>query len=331
MPPAALGAALHALPRSTHPDLLVGFEGADDAGVFRLTPDLALVQTVDFFTPIVDDPFDYGRIAAANALSDVYAMGGIPLTCLNVVCFPADKLPGEVLAQILSGGHEVAHQAGAVVCGGHTVTDVELKYGMAVTGRVHPDRIYTNAGARSGDVLVLTKPLGTGILTTAIKKRKAGQDLIRLVTSTMATLNRDASEAMTALWPRTRAATDVTGFGLLGHAMQLARASGVALELHASALPILPEAESLAGRGMLTRGEKVNWEYVGPTTEIDPGLPAPRRSLLLDPQTSGGLLIAVDPGAVDALLAGLQERGTLAAAVVGRVEDGEPGRIHVRS
>jgi len=331
MPPAELGAALRDLPRSSHPDLLVGFDQADDAGVFRLGPDLALVQTVDFFTPIVDVPYDFGRIAAANALSDVYAMGGVPLTCLNIVCFPSDKLGGEVLGEILAGGHEVVHAAGAVLCGGHTVKDAELKYGMAVTGRVHPDRVFTNAFARAGDVLVLTKPLGTGIVATALKRGKAPEEVVDAAVEGMVTLNRGAAEAMTALWPRSRAATDVTGFGLLGHAMQLARASGVGLEVVASALPLLPGAEAFAAQGIVTGGGKSNLAYVQPTTEFDPGVPPERRALLVDPQTSGGLLICVEEGAVDELLAGLAARKTPAAAVVGRVTGGEPGSIRVRA
>ncbi len=330
MPPAELGAALRALPRVQHPDLLVGFDWADDAGVFRVSPELALVQTVDFFTPILDDPYDFGRVAAANSLSDVYAMGGVPLTCLNIVCFPNELLEPEVLGQILSGGHAVVHEAGAVICGGHTVTDKELKYGMSVTGTVHPQRVFTNAGAREGDVLVLTKPLGTGVITTAIKKGKAGEDLIRQVTSTMATLNRSAAEAMISLWPRARAATDITGFGLLGHAMQMARASGVCFEFDSAALPLLPDAEDLARRGFLTRGEKVNWTYVGATTDIGPSVSGPRRSLLLDPQTSGGLLICVEEAAASLLTADLRRRGALAAEVVGRVVPGDPGRIRIR-
>ena len=285
--------------------------------MFRLTDELALVQTIDFFTPIVDDPYDFGRIAAANALSDVYAMGGDPAIALNVVCFPDDTLPPEVLGAILRGGHDVVHAAGAVIGGGHSVSDKELKYGLAVTGTVHPDRIWQNEGARVGDILLLTKPVGTGVLATALKKGKLDAPAIERLVAAMTSLNRDAALAARALPQGTvHAATDITGNGLLGHAIEVARASGVRLAIDGSAVPLLDGAEEAARKGFLTRGETGNFTYLRGEATFDRGLDKAIRSLLLDPQTSGGLLLFVDPSVASSLPG---------AVPIGAVTSGPPG------
>ena len=290
MGPGDLSRALAPLPRQTDARLLIGSESFDDAGIFLLSDDLALVQTVDFFAPIVDDPYDFGRIAAANALSDVYAMGGEPLTALNIVGFPTGKLPIEVLSEILRGGHDTVRAAGAVMAGGHTVVDEELKYGLSVTGRADPRQLLTNAGARVGDRLVLTKPLGSGMLTTAARRGEVAPEDHRVMVDWMARLNADASRA--ALAVGVRCATDVTGFGLLGHASHVARGSKVTLLIDTAAIPFLPGARAAAERGVSTGGGERNAEYLATRVswgEADPTM----RELLVDPQTSGGLLVAV--------------------------------------
>jgi selenide,water dikinase len=312
-----LGQALKHIPPSSDPRLLVGIDTSDDAAIFQLTDDLALVQTVDFFTPIVDDPYWFGRIAAANALSDVYAMGGTPLTALNIVGFPDKELEIDVLGEILRGGHEAVHEAGAVIVGGHSVSDPELKYGLAVTGTVHPREAITNTGARAGDLLLLTKPLGTGILCTALKRGALPDAELELVTRTMATLNRAASSAMRRLGAH--GATDITGFGLLGHGLELARGSDVTLEIQASRVPLLPGVTAYAGAGFLTGGGRKNDEHVAPFTAWDPTIPPELRSVLVDPQTSGGLLIAVPAGEADRIDAVFAEEGVEVHAVIGRV------------
>jgi selenide, water dikinase len=293
--PGDLSRALEGLPRRNDPRLLVGHETMDDAGVFRLSDDLALVQTVDFFAPIVDDPYMFGQIAAANALSDVYAMGGEPLTALSIVGFPAGKLPIEVLSEILRGGADKVHEAGALIVGGHSIIDDELKFGLSVTGRADPRHLLTNAGARVGDRLVLTKPIGTALLATAAKRGELDDASVRLLTDTMRELNRVASHA--ALEMGARCATDVTGFGLLGHASHIARASGVTLRIVASRVPILAGAREAAARGVRTGGAERNLEYLehlvdwGGTDEVT-------RILMYDPQTSGGLLVTMPPDRV---------------------------------
>lgn len=290
MGPGDLSAALAPLPVRTDPRLLVGRETFDDAGVFAVAEDLALVQTVDFFAPIVDDPYAFGRVAAANALSDVYAMGGEPLTALNIAAFPVGRLPLSVLTDILRGGQDAVHEAGALIVGGHTVTDDEIKYGLAVTGRADPRHLLTNAGARAGDVLVLTKPLGTGLVATAVKRGIAQPGAEAAAVASMSRLNRDASRA--ALAVGVRCATDVTGFGLLGHASHVARASDVTLHVDARALPLLPGARAAWDAGARTGGAERNAAFVDPLVTwdtIDEGT----RALCLDPQTSGGLLVAV--------------------------------------
>lgn len=307
------------LPPVAHPDLLVGSDTLDDAAVYRLTPDIALVQTVDFFTPVVDDPFDFGRIAAANAFSDIYAMGATPLTALNIVCFPADTLPLDILGRILQGGADTAGRAGATIVGGHTIDDPEPKYGMAVTGIVEPGRQLANAGARPGDALVLTKPLGTGIIATAIKRDTAPVAAVAAAIASMAALNRDASEV--AREQGAHAVTDITGFGLLGHLSEMCRASEVAAELWYEALPLLPGAVELVRDGIVPGGTKRNLEHVVPWTAFAPELSDWQRLLVADAQTSGGLLLAVPPSALEATVASLKWRGVQAAAAIGRVKE----------
>ena len=272
--------------------VIVGRETFDDAGVFVLRDDLALVQTVDFFAPIVDDPYTFGQIAAANALSDVFAMGGEPLTALAIVGFPAGKLPMSVLTDILRGGQDKVHEAGATLIGGHSIIDEELKFGLSVTGQAHPGRLLTNATAHPGDVLVLTKPLGTGLLSTAAKAGMLGDDTLELLHATMSALNATASRA--ALAHGITCATDVTGFGLLGHARNVARASGVTLRIDGRRLPELPEARALWRSGTRTGGAERNESYLGAFVDWTGADPA-TRALALDPQTSGGLLLAVPP------------------------------------
>jgi len=290
--PGDLSRALAALPHRTDPRLVVGRETFDDAGVFVLSDDVALVQTVDFFAPILDDPYAFGQVAAANALSDVYAMGGEPLTALNIVGFPSGKLPLEVLTEILRGGQDKVHEAGALVVGGHTIIDEELKFGLAVTGRANPRHLLTNAAARIGDRLLLTKPLGTGILATAAKQgRLTIEDHQRLVSS-MTQLNSAASRAALALG--VRCATDVTGFGLLGHASHIARASKLSLRIDIAKVPALPGTREAWAAGVRTGGAERNDDYLEPLVDWD-HVSAADRALLIDPQTSGGLLVAISP------------------------------------
>jgi selenide, water dikinase len=300
MGPGDLSAALAPLLRESDPRLLVGRETFDDAGVFRVSDDLALVQTVDFFAPIVDDPYRFGRVAAANALSDVYAMGGVPLTAMNIVGFPTKSLPLTVLTEILRGGQEAVHEAGALIVGGHTVIDDELKYGLAVTGRVHPDRILSNANAEPGDVLVLTKAIGTGILATAGKRDALTAEQEEALYLSMAELNKDASLAAVELGAR--CATDVTGFGVLGHARHIATASKVALRIRHAAVPLLPGARELVAAGHVPGGAKRNATWVAEVVDWnDCGDDV--RTLLTDPQTSGGLLLSLRPELVAPYLA----------------------------
>ncbi len=293
MGPGDLSRALAALPTKTDPRLLVGRETFDDAGVFRVSDDLALVQTVDFFAPIVDDPFDFGQIAAANALSDVYAMGGQPLTALNIVAFPTSELPLDVLTQILAGGQEKVHEAGALIVGGHTVVDTELKYGLAVTGRAHPNYLLTNAGAVPGDQLILTKPIGNGILATAAKRGLLSPEAQRPMLDAMKALNGVASRA--ALAVRARCATDITGFGLLGHMSHIARASNVTLRVDLSSVPVFEGVREAVKAGATTDGAKRNADYLKDLVRWDKGSDEDR-AILFDPQTSGGLLVCISRG-----------------------------------
>ncbi len=318
------------MPPLTDPRILVDASMRDDAAVYQLTPDRAIVATVDFFTPIVDDAYDFGRIAAANAFSDVYAMGGTPLLALNLVGWPRDTLPYELLGEVLRGGADIAREAGAFVLGGHSVDDPEPKYGMAAIGEVHPKRIVTLARARAGDALVLTKPIGTGILSTALKRDLATAAEIAPAVQSMTTLNAGAARAMRATGGGVHAATDVTGFGLLGHLHNMLAASGVSAEIDAAAVPLLPNAAELVARGAIPGGTERNREALAPHVTFEPGVAEAMRVLLFDAQTSGGLLIAVDPDRANTLLAALQREGTPAAARIGRLARGVPGAIAVR-
>jgi selenide,water dikinase len=298
------------------PRVIVGREAFDDAGVFRLTSDLALVQTLDFFAPIVDDPYAFGQVAAANALSDVYAMGGEPLTAMCIVGFPSGKLPLDVLTEIIRGGQERVHAAGASLVGGHTIIDEELKFGLSVTGSVHPDRLLTNAAATPGDRLVLTKPLGTGLVATAVKRGTAIAGAEAAMIASMITLNRDAARAAVDLGAR--CATDVTGFGLLGHALRVAKASGVSLTIRPRDVPLLPGAADALAAGVRTGGAERNDAYVADQVawhRMDGDI----RALLVDPQTSGGLLIALAPARADEFLARVSGAAII-GSVTGRLE-----------
>ena len=309
---------LLAIPRTDHPDLIVGVQTSDDAGVFRLRDDLAIVNTVDFFTPIVDDPYTYGQISAANSLSDVYAMGGVPKTAMNIVCFPQTGIDMEVLKEILRGGADKAQEVGVVVVGGHSVADEEIKYGMAVTGVIDPSRVVRNVGARPGDALVLTKALGTGILATALKHERLGDEEYDAMVRSMTTLNAAAARAM--LRCDAHACTDVTGYGLLGHGYGMAVGSGVTLRFEAGALPVLPGALAHARAGSLTGGSKRNRAYLEDKARVHPGVSAEVAEVAFDPQTSGGLLVAVAQDRVEDLLAALRGEGVEVAVVVGRAE-----------
>lgn len=329
IPLGTLAGVVAGLPAVRGADVLVGPEGFSDAGVIRVAPGLALVQTIDFFGPLIDDPRAYGRIAAANALSDVYAMGGRPLSALNVVCFPDKDLSVGVLAEILAGGAEACAEAGVAVLGGHSIRDPEIKFGLSVTGVVDPDRVVTNREARAGDLLVLTKPLGGGTIVTAAKRgvipsEGAGADVLGHAVAVMSRLNREASEAMVAAG--VRAATDVTGFGLLGHAGNLAAGSGMSLRIRAGAVPLMPGARDLAAAGVKTRAVAGNEAGLAGRVRFDEGVPAELRTMLFEAQTSGGLLMAVPAGRLEELLRHLALRGvdgdpggTACAAVVGEV------------
>jgi selenide,water dikinase len=289
--PKFLAELLKKLPAETNPNLLVGFETSDDAGIYKINERQALVQTVDFFPPIVDDPYAFGQIAAANALSDIYAMGGKPLTALNIVGFPEATMPPDILIKILLGGAAKIREAGAVIVGGHSIKDKELKYGLAVTGIIDIDRIVKNAGAKIGDKLFLTKPLGTGIITTAIKCNMAAREDIEAVTAMMTRLNNIASELM--LQFDARAATDITGYGLLGHAYEMAAASNIGIVFHYDTLPLLPNVLKYAKSGAIPGGSNANREYLVDKVTIPDRLSVPMTEILFDPQTSGGLLISL--------------------------------------
>jgi selenide,water dikinase len=307
--------------------LIVGYDLADDAGVFRLTDQTALIQTVDFFTPIVNDPYTFGLVAAANALSDVYAMGGRPLTAMNILCFPSKTIDKSVAIDILKGGYDKIQESGAVLVGGHSVDDLELKYGLSVTGVVHPGRVITNAGAKPGQVLILTKPLGTGIVATAIKGGLASAEAEAAMIRSMAALNRAGGEH--AFDYGVTGGTDVTGFGLLGHGGELAKASGVGLIIEASLVPALPGALDYAAMGLVPAGTWDNQKFCERHFRVAPNITPERLSLLADAQTSGGLLLAVPPDRVDALVALLQSLDAPQTTVIGRVTDGPAGFIDI--
>ncbi len=314
-------------PRSNDPNLLVGTETSDDAGVYRIAEGLALVQTLDFFPPLVDDPFIFGQIAAANSLSDIYAMNAQPITVMNIVGFPDNELPLSILAEILKGAADRVALAGAVTLGGHSVRDAEIKFGLSVTGIVNPAHVLTNATAQLGDLLVLTKPLGTGFVTTANKKGKCNPDVLDRAIASMITLNvhgRDAVRAVAGV----HAMTDVTGFGLGGHALEMADGATVTIEIDADALPIIEGSEAYSTPEFHTRGSLANNQYLAERLEINLVDPV-RREYLFDPQTSGGLLIAIDPDHVGSLIRELTNRGANAAAMVGRVCE-RSGDIAVR-
>jgi len=302
-------------------------ETSDDAGVYILTDEIALIQTLDFFTPIVNDPYTFGQIAAANSLSDVYAMGGRPLTALNIVCYPSRTVPKEALQAMLAGGLDKIHEAGALLVGGHSVDDTELKYGLSVTGVVHPQRVLTNAGARAGDRLILTKPLGTGIIATAVKGRVASPEATAQAAAVMTALNRAAAECLEGF--AVHAVTDITGFGLLGHALEMATGSKVEMTLFASQVPVLDAAREYAAMGLVPAGTFANRNFCQNRLNISPGMEAVTLDLLADAQTNGGLFIAVAGEQAEDLLACLHERGVAAAVIIGEVSGTGPGRLRL--
>jgi selenide,water dikinase len=319
---------LRQLPKQVSEKVLVGLETPDDAGVYVIDAERAIIQTLDFFTPIVDDPYEFGQIAAANSLSDVYAMGGVPLTAMNIVCFPMDTSPKEWLVEILRGGADKVAESGAILLGGHTVTDEIIKFGLSVTGMAHPRHITAIKGALPGDDLVLTKAVGTGIVTTALKRGLATDEEVAATTLSMKTLNAAAARAMTRVGAH--AATDITGFGLLGHLFEVLEASGVAAEFHAAAVPVLPGALHHAEDGVNTGGGRSNAAYLGDRVRFEAAVPEPLRVTCFDPQTSGGLLIAVAPENTERLLQELEREGVPVRAVIGKVVAGTPGAILVR-
>lgn len=313
---------------------MVGIETSDDAGVYRLNDETALIQTVDFFTPIVDDPYNFGAIAAANALSDIYAMGGKPILALNIMAFPLNDLPYQVLADILRGGADKVVEAGAILVGGHSIQDKEPKYGLAVTGVAHPSEIWTNAGAKPGDALILTKPLGIGIITTALRKKKDQEGnviLDNIVPPEVAQsaydvmLELNAKAAQTAKAFQIHACTDITGFGMLGHTWEMAKSSDVAMELWASRIPVLAGARELASQGYIAGGNYNNLEYLQDKVEFAPEVAILEQHILADPITSGGLLFAVPKEKAEALVTELHQAGVVNAVIVGEVKAGKPG------
>lgn len=316
------------MPKETDPNLIVGLENSEDAGVYRISEELALIQSVDFFTPIVNDPFDFGRIAAANALSDIYAMGGRPIAAMNIVCFPIGKMDRSILKEILRGGLEKIHEAGAALAGGHSVDDLELRYGLSVTGLVHPDHIWTNSGARPGDALIVTKPLGSGILATAIKAGLVSAEAEAAAVELMAILNKQAAEVL-ALYP-VHGCTDITGFGLLGHALEMAQASQVTLTIEAQKAPIMPEVLDHADIGLVPAGSYANRNFCASSVRevgsIDPIL----LDVLADAQTSGGLLVSLPAGAASKALQDLHAAGIKESAIIGFVAEQSQGIIELR-
>lgn len=311
----------------TDPNVLVGLSRADDAGVYKVSDDLALIQTVDFFTPVVDDPYWFGQIAAANALSDVYAMGGEPKTAMNLVGFPLKTMDLSILRQIIQGGIDKVREAGAVLLGGHSVEDDELKYGLSVTGFIHPQRILTKHGLKAGDRLVLTKPLGTGIVNTAIKGNLASGEITRKVTAIMAALNRTAATVMRQ-YP-VHACTDITGFGLIGHLAEMMQGTGLGLKIAIERLPVIDVALGFAAMGMVPGGAYKNRSFRESLVDMDPSVDPAMQDIIYDPQTSGGLCIAVDPTSADALVDHLRSEGVEHAAIIGEVVEYPAGIIQV--
>lgn len=309
------------------PELLVGHETSDDAGVYRLTDSIALIQTVDYFTPIVDDPYMFGQITAANALSDVYAMGGEPKTVLNIVGYPIKKLGAETLSDILRGAADKVKEAGAVTVGGHSIDDQEPKFGLSVTGIVHPDKVWKNVGAKPGDVLVLTKPLGVGIITTGIKRSVVTPEQEQIVTDTMAALNKTAAETLTNYHPH--AVTDVTGFGLLGHASEIARGSDVSFEISYTKVPVLEGALELARNGVVPGGSKSNHKWLSDNIDYEEEISLEEQLVLCDAITSGGLLISIRPDEAVRYVDDLKSIGIEAASIIGRVTEKKEKLLYV--
>lgn len=307
------------LPEYPNERVLAGPKTFADAGIYKLNEELALVETLDFFTPVVNNPYDYGQIAAANALSDVYAMGGKPLTAMNILCYPVKSLERDVLVEILKGGADKVNEAGATIVGGHTLQDSEIKYGLSVTGIAHPGRIVTNGGARPGDLLVLTKPLGTGTVISAIKSNKALEEHIVLITQSMVTLNRVASETM--LEVGVNACTDITGFGLMGHGYEVAEASKVTLAFFAERIPVFDGCERYVKMGLIPGVSKLSKIYLQDKIRIDPRVREEHKDIVFDAQTSGGLLISVPKEKVEILCTNLKQRGVATASVIGEVHE----------
>lgn len=320
--------ALRDLPLLSDPNLIVGLEHAEDAGVYRLRDDLAIVQTIDFFTPIVDDPFVFGQIAVANALSDVYAMGGKPLTAMNVVCFPIGKIDISVLRDILRGGLDKMREAGVLLVGGHSVDDPELKYGISVTGVIHPDRVLLNRGVKAGDKLILTKALGTGIASTALKRGMVDDALSAISIKSMTQLNRKAAELMLEVGG-IHAVTDITGFGFLGHAGEMMEESSLEMTIHALQVPIFPGIKELVEKGIVPGGLQRNKQFRLPMINVDDGCPSWLFDVLFDPQTAGGLLISLAATEADNLLTGMHRAGLTDAAIVGEVINGAQRGISI--
>lgn len=319
---------MRGLPKIEDPNVIAGIEHFEDAGVYRLRDDLALIQTIDFFTPIVDDPFTFGKVAAANALSDVYAMGGRPLTAMNVICFPVKKMDMSVLHDVLLGGMEILREANVALIGGHSVEDEEIKYGLSVSGIVHPDKVIRNRGARPGDKLILTKALGTGIVSTAIKGGDAPPELAARSVESMTTLNRTASEIMTDT-PGVHACTDITGFGFLGHACEMIEGSDAGMLINITAVPLFEGVQELVREGYVPGGLYRNKEFRMPMLEFEKACPDMSADFLFDPQTSGGLLISVAGTVAESLLKRLREAGVKDAAIVGEVVSEPRGKIIV--
>jgi selenide,water dikinase len=313
LPPSELAQVLSKLPKQDFStDVIVGFETSDDAGVFRLSDELALVQTVDFFTPIADDPELYGQIAAVNSLNDVYAMGGTPISALSIVCYP-QKGDWDVLGQILLGGQKAMNSENVVILGGHSVDDQEMKFGYAVTGVIHPKKVVKNSGAKAGDILILTKPIGTGIISTGIKFEKASKKTIEISTKTMTISAREASKVMQEIG--VNGCTDITGFGLLGHAFEMAKASKVTFKIESDKVPLLPDVLELIEQKMLTRGDKNNRVYVGEKVSFSDSVTGEMQSALFDPQTAGGLLISLGKNKAEHFITKVKN-----AKIIGRVE-----------
>jgi selenide, water dikinase len=319
---------LRDLPLISDPNLIVGMEHGEDAGVYKLRDDLAIIQTVDFFTPIVDDPYTFGQIAVVNALSDVYAMGGKPLTAMNIVCFPVKKMDMSILRDILSGGLDKMREAGVLLVGGHSVDDDELKYGLSVTGVIHPDKVLLNRGGRAGDKLILTKPLGTGIISTALKGGMVDEALIAKSITAMTTLNKTAAELMMET-PDVHACTDITGFGLLGHVAEMIEGTDVGMMIFANSVPIFAEIRELVEMGLVPAGLYRNRAFRNAVVDIDPACPDWMVDIFFDPQTAGGLLIALAANQAECLISKMHACGVWEAAVIGEIVTKPKGRIHI--